>query len=156
MNKSIKIKPFPWKCRNCGKMAVRRARVSYPVDVEYDGRKYKILVKGLKSPQCQKCHRIFPDAKANRQITQEFLRQAKLLTPQQIRRKREALGLTQKQFATILGFAEATISRWETGTQIQQRSLDNYLRIFFAFPDVRRALMDGIHLEREQIVSNPA
>src|SRR5260370_41100292 len=100
--KSIKIKPFPWKCQNCGKTAVRPATVCYPVEVEYDGRRYKIMGKGLKAPQCQKCRQIFPDAKANRQITQDFLHQAKLLTPQQIRRIREAPGLTHKQRAIML------------------------------------------------------
>ena len=37
--------------------------------------------------------------------------------------------------------AEATLSRWLTETQIQSRALDNLLRVYFAFPDVRSALL---------------
>src|ERR1022692_1383057 len=127
-NSTARTKPFPWKCRECGQIAVYSNIVSHTVEIEHDARVYKTVVKGLVTPQCRNCGAIFPDADANRQITLEFLRQARLLTPQEIRRDREALGLTQKQFARILGVAEATVSRWETGAQIQQRSLDNLLR----------------------------
>jgi transcriptional regulator with XRE-family HTH domain len=50
--------------------------------------------------------------------------------------------MTQKEAADRMGIAEATLSRWLTGTQIQSRSLDNLMRVFFAFPEVRVAL-DG-------------
>jgi HTH-type transcriptional regulator / antitoxin MqsA len=150
--KPVKARPFPWKCRKCGRNAVRAAIVSYPVEIDHDGRVYAITVHGLKSPLCQECGQVFPDAGANRQLSQEFPRQAKLLTPQQIRRNREALGLTQKQLANIFGFAEATVSRWETGSQFQQRSLDNFLRVFFAFPEVRKALMDAQHVQKLGLV----
>jgi putative zinc finger/helix-turn-helix YgiT family protein len=145
MNKSktIKIKPFPWKCPHCGEHAVYAAVVSHLVDVDYDGRAYHVVVKRLKTPQCKKCHGVFPDAAAHRAITRAFLRQAKLLTPEQIRQYRESLHLTQKQLAAILGIAETSVSRWETGSQIQQRSLDNLLRIVFAFPEVRQKLSEN-------------
>ena len=50
------------------------------------------------------------------------------------------LGLTQKQLADKLGLAEATLSRWETGAQIRQRSLDKLLRLFFDLAMVQEAL----------------
>jgi DNA-binding transcriptional regulator YiaG len=43
-------------------------------------------------------------------------------------------GLTQKQFAHLLGVGEATVSRWETGAQIQQRAMDRFLRVCLASP----------------------
>jgi hypothetical protein len=46
----------------------------------------------------------------------------------------------EKQAAARLGIAEATLSRWMTGSIIQSRAMDNLLRVYFAFPDVRRAL----------------
>ncbi len=39
-----------------------------------------------------------------------------------------------------LQIAEATLSRWETGAQIQQRSLDKLLRGFFGIEALRRFL----------------
>jgi putative zinc finger/helix-turn-helix YgiT family protein len=140
MNKKAKTKPFPWKCQNCGKRAVYDEVISYPATIEHDYRTYNFTVNGLRVPQCRECGAVFPDAEANRQITQAFRHHAKLLTQQRIRDGRERLGLTQKQLASALGVAEATISRWETGAQIQQRSLDNLLRLFFGIPQVRRVL----------------
>jgi transcriptional regulator with XRE-family HTH domain len=48
--------------------------------------------------------------------------------------------MTQKEAAERLGTAEATLSRWLNETQIQSRAMDNLLRVFFAFPQVRAAL----------------
>jgi len=82
------------------------------------------------------------DDEANDQIMDALRRQVGLLTPQQIRRNRESLGLKQREIAAILGVGESTVSRWETGAQTQQRSLDKLMRLCFAFPDVRLALAD--------------
>jgi len=82
------------------------------------------------------------DDDANDQITDALRRQVGLLTPEQIRKNRESLGLVQREIASILGVGESTVSRWETGTQIQQRSLDKLMRLYFAFPDVRLVLAD--------------
>jgi putative zinc finger/helix-turn-helix YgiT family protein len=140
--KLVQTKPFPWRCRNCGEHSVRQEIISYSTNIDYDGRTYPVVVDGLKTPKCQACGKVFPDGEANRQITQAFRLQAKLLMPQQIRNNRETLQLTQKQLAKYVGLAEETISRWETGSQIQQRSLDNLLRLFFGFQQARQALMD--------------
>src|SRR5437762_341779 len=63
-----------------------------------------------------------------------FWREARLLAPEEIRAGRERLALTQKQFANLLGVGEATVSRWETGAQIQQRAMDRFLRVCLASP----------------------
>jgi putative zinc finger/helix-turn-helix YgiT family protein len=134
-------KPFPWKCVNCREKAVYEEIVTHEVDVEHDGRTYHVKIDGLKTPKCSKCGEVQPDSEANETITLAFIAQAKLLTPKVIRASREGNGLTQKQLALALGVAEATVCRWETGAQIQQRSLDNLLRLFFGIPFVRHILM---------------
>jgi transcriptional regulator with XRE-family HTH domain len=50
--------------------------------------------------------------------------------------------------ARLLGVGEATLSRWETGGQIQQRALDRLLRLYFAVPPARDAL-DGLDAHPE-------
>jgi len=143
MNKNNSTKkPFPWKCINCGKKSVRESIVTHQVDIEYDGRTYPVTVDGLKTPKCEDCGFVQPDAEACEAITLEFLSQAKLLTPKQIRSNRESQSLTQKQLASALGVAETTVSRWENGAQIQQRSLDNLMRLFFGMPQVRAILIN--------------
>jgi putative zinc finger/helix-turn-helix YgiT family protein len=133
-------KPFPWKCGHCRERAVYPDQVPYTVEVVHDGRSYTVTVPDLKTPRCRNCGELLLDSAANRQISDAFRRQANLLTPEEIRQAREGLGLTQRQLAGYLGVAEATLSRWETGAQIQQRSLDRLLRLFFTFDNVRAAL----------------
>jgi DNA-binding transcriptional regulator YiaG len=48
-----------------------------------------------------------------RQIT---LRYPALVKPQDVRRIRRRLGLTQLQYAALLGVHEKTVTRWESGT----------------------------------------
>jgi putative zinc finger/helix-turn-helix YgiT family protein len=114
----------------------------YTTEIVHDGRTYQVNVPGLRTPRCQtsECRKILLDTDANRRITQAFRRAANLLEPEEIRRRREALGLTQAALAKRLEVGPATVSRWETGAQIQQRSLDKLLRLFFDLPEVRRTL----------------
>jgi putative zinc finger/helix-turn-helix YgiT family protein len=128
-------RPFPWKCGHCRQRAVNSVTIPYTTEIDHDGRIYTVTVPALEVPRCENCGELVLDTAANRQISAELRRQLGLLTPEEIRRHREALGLTQKQLASELAVAEATLSRWETGAQIQQRSLDRWMRSFFAFPD---------------------
>jgi putative zinc finger/helix-turn-helix YgiT family protein len=134
-------RPFPWKCGNCREREVFPSEGEYTTEVVHDGRSYVVTLPDLRAPRCRSCGEIILDTDANRQISQAFRRQAQLLAPEEIRQKRKALGLTQEQLAATLGVAEATLCRWETGAQIQQRSLDKLLRLFFDLPEVRVALM---------------
>jgi putative zinc finger/helix-turn-helix YgiT family protein len=91
-------------------------------------------------PQCANCQTISIDDGADQQISAAFRRAARLLAPEDIREGREKLGLTQKEFANLLGVGESTVSRWETGAQIQQRALDRFLRVCFSSPTAVKLL----------------
>lgn len=119
---------YPKRCGKCGK-AMQLATIPYATTIEHDGRAYRVEVPCLTVPQCGNCQAISIDDEADRQISAAFRREARLLPPEEIRLGRERLGFTQKQFANLLGVGEATISRWETGAQIQQRALDRFLRV---------------------------
>src|SRR3990172_7403847 len=136
MSQKLKDKPFPWKCGSCRERTVVPEEVSYTTEIEHDGRTYSVTVPDLVIPCCSKCGAMVRDDAANRRISDALRKQIGLLTPEQIRRNRESLNLTQKQLAGTLGIAEATLSRWETGAQIQQRAMDRLLRVFFGFPEV--------------------
>jgi putative zinc finger/helix-turn-helix YgiT family protein len=140
MTESIKELPFPWPCGKCHQPSVERATFRYSAEMQYDGRTYSFEVPELHAPRCTKCGAVVLDDQANDQIMDAFRRQVGLLMPEQIRRNREFLGLKQREFADRLGVGESTVSRWETGAQVQQKSLDKLMRIYFAFPDARDAL----------------
>lgn len=125
---------YPKRCGKCGQKQMQLATVPYATTIEHDGRTYRVEIPALTVPRCANCQAISIDDEADRQISSAFRHEARLLTPDEIRAGREKLGLTQKQFATLLGVGEATISRWETGAQIQQRAMDRFLRVCFASP----------------------
>ena len=133
-------KPFPWKCSECRQQAVQPKTIAYTTRIEHDARTYEVSLPDLDVFQCENCGDMILDDLANQRITQALREQANLLTPFEIRSNRERLGFTQKELATRLGIAESTLSRWETGVQIQQRSLDRFLRLFFRLKEVRELL----------------
>ena len=125
---------YPKRCGKCGQKRIQLATVPYAATIEHDGRTYRVAIPALTVPQCANCQAISIDDEADQQISAAFRTEARLLAPEEIRQGRENLGLTQKQFASLLGVGESTISRWETGAQIQQRAMDRFLRLCFASP----------------------
>lgn len=45
------------------------------------------------------------------------------MTPGELRRRRQALGLSQRALAAALGLPQVTIWRWETGATIQHPTI---------------------------------
>jgi DNA-binding transcriptional regulator YiaG len=116
------------------------ATVIYDAEVRHDGRLYKFTVPRLEIPVCQACgEKVFTE-KVDEQVTVALRSHLELLTPQEMRNALLRVKMTQKEAADRLGIAEATLSRWLNETQIQSRAMDNLLRVFFAFPQVRNAL----------------
>jgi DNA-binding transcriptional regulator YiaG len=101
---------------------------------------HQFTIPELLVPTCRACGEKVFTGDVDQQVNDALRAHLKLLTPAQICDAIAALGMTQKSLAERLGIAEETLSRWITETQIQSRALDNLLRIFFAFPDVRDEL----------------
>ena len=133
-------RPFPWRCRRCGNEQVFPATLSYDAEVSHDGRLHQLNIAKLQIPVCGSCGAKVFTEKVDDQINASLRAHLHLLTPEQMRAALDRVNMTQKQAAERLGVAEATLSRWVTGTQIQSRAMDNLLRVFFAFPPVRAAL----------------
>jgi putative zinc finger/helix-turn-helix YgiT family protein len=130
-------------CSQCGHKAVALATVDYHVQIDHDGRKYTLTVPSLRVPRCGDCGAVYLDEDANRAISAAFRAEAGLLPPEEIRAGRKRLALTQKELAARLQLADSTLSRWETGAQIQQRALDVLLRTYFAVEPARQ-FIDGL------------
>ncbi len=139
-NNSHETRPFPWKCGRCRQREVYPTEGEYATEFVHDGRSYTVTVPSLRTYRCRNCGEVVLDAEANKQISAAFRRQAGLLTPEEIRQNRKKLGLTQEELAERLSVAEATLSRWENGWQIQQRCLDKLMRLFFELPQARQFL----------------
>lgn len=134
----MEIRPFPWTCPRCRQREVYSDVVDYSTTVDHDGRSYTVRVPSLEVPKCRNCGKLVMVDSANRRISEAFRREAGLLTPEEIRAGRVRCGLDQQTFADLLGISVSTLSRWETGAQIQQRSLNRLLEAYFTSPEVRR------------------
>jgi putative zinc finger/helix-turn-helix YgiT family protein len=117
----------------------------YSADVKHDGRAYHIEIPRLEYYQCDKCPDsiVLTDA-ADEVVGRELRKVAGLLFPEKIRDIREQFGLSQKQLADLLGIGEATVCRWETGVQIQQRAFDKMLRAYQNVPAFQKYLHDEL------------
>jgi DNA-binding transcriptional regulator YiaG len=133
-------RPFPWRCRHCGRDKVFLTTTSYDAEARHDGRSYTFTIPTLRLPICEACgEKVFTED-VDEQINAALHAYLNYLTPEAMRAALERIRMTQKEVAERLGIAEATLSRWLTGTQMQTRAMDNFLRVFFAFPAVRAAL----------------
>ena len=130
------------KCPFCRTSdALRAVTERFTEDLEHDGRAYQVTVPDLSVQRCDHCgQHVIPNA-ADDRISAALRAAAGLLMPVEIRTRRTDLGLSQKQLADILKVAEATVCRWETGGQIQQRGFDTLLRGYFAVPQARDFLV---------------
>jgi putative zinc finger/helix-turn-helix YgiT family protein len=133
-------RPFPWRCANCLKDEVYPETIPYAVDVKHDGRLHHIEMPQLTVPKCRACGEVIFSNSVDDQIMQALRSQLHLLTPQQIKAGRKALSLKSKDLAEHLGVAAATVSRWEKAMMIQSRAMDNFLRAYFAVPELRAFL----------------
>lgn len=133
-------RPFPWRCGNCLKEEVYPATMPYAIDVKHDSQVYHLEIPELRIPKCRACGELVFSNSVDDQVLQALRAHVRLLTPEQIRGRRKALGLKSKELAERLGVAAETISRWERGGLIQSRAMDNFLRVYFAVPEVRKVL----------------
>jgi DNA-binding transcriptional regulator YiaG len=114
--------------------------ISYDTEVRHDGRLYTFTVPALEIPICQACgEKVFTE-NVDDQINAALRSHLRLLAPQEMRAALARVNMTQKEAADRMGVAEETLSRWLSETQIQSRAMDNLMRVFFAFPQVRTAL----------------
>lgn len=148
-------RPFPWRCPRClAPDAVHLETVAHTAEFAHDGRIYKLDIPAIQVPRCRSCQELIFTYRADEQIRQALRSHLRLLTPEQIREGRKALGLSEEKLGERLGVAKETISRWETAGLIQSRAMDNLLRVYFAFPEVRQALCGPDQATELGVVTN--
>lgn len=133
------------ECPRCGSADVDGVAFDFDAEVRHDGKLHAFTVRDLKALLCGNCkERIFTDD-ADRQINDALRLHLGLLSPREMREGIDHLGMSQKEVAYCLNIAEATLSRWLNGVQIQSKSLDTLLRLFLHSADVRATLCGGAH-----------
>lgn len=62
-------RPFPWRCRSCGKVEVKPAVIHYDAEVRHDGRLHKFVIPKLEAPVCEACGKMIVTEAVDEQIT---------------------------------------------------------------------------------------
>lgn len=126
-------------CPSCGTlMRERRGRLRLPVNGE------EIRVPDATHLSCPKCREVvlrWADARRLRERAVEIYRDTyRLLSADEIRAIRERLGFTQRALARLLRLGDNTISRWESGRNVQTAAMDVLLRLIRDLPGSVRYL----------------
>ncbi len=138
--KEPRSRPFPWPCPNCCTATVVPTVIDYTAKVKQDGVIHELYLPAIEVPRCKICGETVITTAVDERINDALRSRLRLLTPVQMRKGIEKLGLNQKELAERLGVAAETISRWVNGALIQSRAMDNLLRVYFALPEVRQVL----------------
>jgi len=121
-------------CPICGKGSLKATQNKE--EFEY---KCNVLSLELTCYSCNVCHESFFDneeMKAHQKTVKDFHRKVDgLLTSKEIRKIRQKYGLSQREFARILGIGEKSFTKYELGLVSQSRAMDNLLRILDEIPD---------------------
>jgi putative zinc finger/helix-turn-helix YgiT family protein len=113
-------------------MTERRSALKLPVNGE------EVSVPSSPHLRCSKCDEVvlrFADARRLQENAIAIYRKKHgLLSADDIRAIRERFGLTQGEFARLLHLGANTISRWESGRNVQTEAMEMLLRLIRDLP----------------------
>lgn len=113
-------------CAFCGaRIKVFEKRHSF----QYKQRgKHITLQADIPMSSCGSCGQNYPAMGAQEAEREAIYAFHGRLTPVEIIRLRRAYGLTQQEFAKVIGVGRGAMARWETGEQMQSAQSDKILR----------------------------
>lgn len=104
-----------------------------------------LSIKADRFMKCDSCdEEYFTDEQSRvhaRRVNDARRRAEGLLTGEEIQSLRRALMLTQTQLEEALGVARKTVVRWENGTAVQSKAVDDVLRLIALDPNNLRLLV---------------
>lgn len=120
-------------CPSCGTMMEKKTG---PLSFSINGERIKVpSVKHLKCPKCGEAMFSLDEGRRGRQIATAIYREKyDLLSPDEIIGIRKKFGLTQAELARLLRLGANTVSRWETGRNVQSAAMDTVLRMIRDLP----------------------
>jgi putative zinc finger/helix-turn-helix YgiT family protein len=94
-----------------------------------------LVVPNLPVERCDQCgETVFP-AESSQRIDSAIAEGTEQLTPRELERIRDDLGVDQTEMSEILGLGGKTYHRWENGSQYPSRSMGYYIRLLHEFRD---------------------
>lgn len=121
------------QCHECG---TRMRKVRRSLRLPINGERVAVpCVPHLRCPRCGETLLSYDEAGVfERRAIEIYREKYDLLSEQEMREIRERLGLTQTKLAQLLHLGGNTVSRWESGRNVQSASLDMMLRMLRDVP----------------------
>jgi putative zinc finger/helix-turn-helix YgiT family protein len=120
-------------CPTCGSPMINK-RTSLPLRVNGED----VRVPSVSHRSCPKCGDGLLDLEQAKRLGQDaieiYRRKYGLLSTREIRAIRSKFDLTQEELARLLRLGANTVSRWESGRNVQSASMDLLLRLIRDLP----------------------
>jgi putative zinc finger/helix-turn-helix YgiT family protein len=116
------------ECAICGSASAHRSVKTQQFAYRENGEDI-LLVADIPVISCGACGEVYTAEGAEEAQHDAVCRYLKRLTPGEIRALRQRLGMSQAKFAEAARIGVASIKRWESGSLIQNASLDVRLRL---------------------------
>jgi putative zinc finger/helix-turn-helix YgiT family protein len=139
-NQPAPTRTFPRTCIDCRQKRVVPVHINHTRNVKYDGVTHTLDLIDVPAERCENCGEVTFGTDSDEVMFAALREKIGLLSPAEIRTRREALDLTQQALADAIRCAPESISRWETGALIQSRAYDCLLCLYFDVPEARAYL----------------
>ena len=121
------------KCPICDAGKFQLAQINHTEEVASDN---PIEIRGIWVDRCDHCGEIIFPGDTTRFIESVVAEQTEQLTPRELERIREDLGVQrQDEMSEILGLGAKTYHKWESGAQFPTRSMSYYIRVLAELPE---------------------
>src|SRR5262245_38943364 len=120
--------PTGIKCPECGRGRLLPFTRTEEFDFDIGGETVKVRAENVPAEKCDHCGEVMTGPAAAKVQHEAICRAAGLLTPTKIKALREQFGWSQQYLADLTDFGLATISRWERGRLLQNRSTNKVLQ----------------------------
>jgi len=142
------------KCPICGTGKFQLVQIDHTEKVAEDN---PISIPGVWVDRCDHCGEVLFPGDTTAFIESVVADQTEQLTPRELERIREDLGIQrQDDMSEVLGLGAKTYHKWESGAQFPTRSMSCYIRVLAEFPQAfdwlrRRAWRNKNRLTQPQV-----
>ncbi len=128
----INMKNKKWelaKGKKCGSCGSGRVQTSKQIKVFNYGTLDKPVELRAEVPvyRCTDCEFMYTDREASELCHDAVCRYRDVMTPKEVREVRNSYNQSVEEFSKQTGIGAASINRWEKGSLIQNKAMDNYL-----------------------------
>lgn len=103
-------------------------QISYNAKIKHGGQLYQFLIEALPIDQCESCCEQWFTLDTDEALQAGLRKHLGLLSPDEIIKRLQELGLSHTAFARRIGVPSETLAHWLSGHAVQNRMMDILMR----------------------------